>query len=227
MPRVKGIERECAWCREVFVALHDHKTYTQLFCSRKCGYEAKLDKRPRLKCRVCGKELAIRPSRMGRGQKYCSPECYHADPAVERGPKEAKSNEWSTSRRGNGNPNFKGGLYGNRARRSKFSLKVKGEECCRVCETNRELHLHHMVPRSKAIKGRDDINNGMPLCNSCHMSWHRRGIAIPRELMTEVEWECVSSLATPGWLDERYPETGAESAEQARRFIREEREARA
>lgn len=166
-----------------------------------------------VECARCGEEFYLTPSKIKEGRKYCSRKCFYAA-GGSGGPGKQAADEMSRRRRGRGNPVYKHGKFGNRARRSSFSLAKKGETACRRCGSRRRVALHHAIPRSMSLAARDEIRNGIPLCSSCHMSWHRRGKRIIyRDYFTKDEWDYISSVPMQGfnlevWLDERYPDRG-------------------
>jgi len=93
-----------------------------------------------------------------------------------------------------------------------FSVAAKGESCCRRCGDTRNLHPHHIVPRSLSRIGRDDLRNCMVLCANCHHA-HHGGQPIPRELLSAAELALVEEIAPSiGWLARRYPRTRQEAA---------------
>lgn len=145
----------------------------------------------------------------GHKRTFCSRDCFLSAAPVG-GPGKAASDRMSVERRGEGNPAYKSGKWANRARRSHFNLALKGEGSCRVCGRARHMGLHHAVPRDVSTTGRDAILNGLPLCASCHTSWHRRikldkASNITRDHFTRAEWDFVRSLITDDWLDRSYP----------------------
>ena len=40
---------------------------------------------------------------------------------------------------------------------------------CQLCGSQRDLQLHHVVPRSRSKKGINDPNNCIMLCRNCHL----------------------------------------------------------
>jgi hypothetical protein len=166
-------------------------------------------RRPRIEraCPTCARTFEVPPWEARRGGGvFCSRECWTPQPSdPERA--QAAADALSAARRGPGNPNFRHGAYaGSRGRRTMFSLPLKDEHKCRVCGATDGLHLHHAVPRALSEDGRNDLSNGIPLCNSCHMSWHRGGRPIYRDVFTATEWRTVQRLApSTAWLDNRYP----------------------
>ena len=49
---------------------------------------------------------------------------------------------------------------------NKVFLRDKGK--CRLCGTNKELHLHHILGRGKGKT--DNPDNCIMLCNNCHLN---------------------------------------------------------
>lgn len=160
---------------------------------------AKLRKGRYVNCEMCGNRFWLTPSRAPEA-RFCSRACAYKSPS---------RTEKLRDREGPKNPGFRHGLKaGNNIRG--WSVADKGETCCRICGSTRWLHLHHIIPRGKCRASRRDLRNGMSLCNSCHMKWHRRSLTIPREAMTAEEWSYVSSVQLTGeriedWLDRYYP----------------------
>jgi len=45
---------------------------------------------------------------------------------------------------------------------------IRDNRTCQICGVEKDrLDVHHLIPRSK--NGRDDFNNLVTLCHSCHM----------------------------------------------------------
>lgn len=151
-------------------------------------------------CLTCGKVFPVWPSYRMRGRKYCSVAC--KGEAMHGGPLDAGTREKHSRRR------KKHAVRGYSPRR--FSLSVKGEDACRNCGAAKNLHLHHIIPRSMYSGGRNEIRNGVPLCAGCHMGWHHRTVELKRSIFHEDEWEYISGVNllgqnTMAWLDDRYP----------------------
>jgi len=47
---------------------------------------------------------------------------------------------------------------------------LKTDECCQKCKTTNHLVVHHIIP--KRVGGKDNINNLVVLCRSCHRKVH-------------------------------------------------------
>lgn len=90
--------------------------------------------------------------------------------------------------------------------RARWGVHLKPSDFCRHCgTTSAQLHLHHVVPRSKCPSARWDLRNGLQLCGSCHGGWHSGYDVIYRDVLTSEEWAYVSSLGFDAWLDRHYP----------------------
>ncbi len=152
----------------------------------------------------CEVQFYVQPASLDR-RKTCSRECAAVVKAA---------NEGFKARTGKQNPNFRhGGTLGQQDRElgRHFNLRLKGETCCRNCGSAENVQLHHVIPRSIGTSAtRLALLNGLPLCASCHMTWHRGKNNIPRSVFTAEEWEYLTSVQLTGrqtaaWLDKRYP----------------------
>jgi hypothetical protein len=167
-------------------------------------------------CRAegCLNRFRARPSAVKRGQGlFCSRECaYRSRPPVpvERVERQRKG-MLARNRVGKANPRYKHGRRVGLNIRG-WNATTKGETCCRSCgKSSSRLHLHHAVPRSICPPdAKRDLRNGITLCGSCHVRWHK-GSPLPRSIFTAEEWAYVSRLRLEGretaaWLDKHYPE---------------------
>lgn len=193
------------------------------FCSRSCymtffalGNGPKSGRTKVCAAEGCENEFYVYPSReIGvQAKKFCSRSCW----AVSRPSPSPETRELlrktNSDRKGEKNPNFRHGRRTGQHERdllNVFNLKAKGEECCRNCGSGDNLQLHHAIPRSVGTKeSRLNLLNGIPLCASCHQSWHRGWLVICRSVFKEDEWEYLSSVqmtgrVTEAWLDKHYP----------------------
>ena len=53
----------------------------------------------------------------------------------------------------------------------KAVFKKHGKEC-KKCKCKEGLHIHHIFP--EALGGTEELDNLVPLCNECHMDYHKR-----------------------------------------------------
>lgn len=209
------VDWTCAGCGET------HERFVRAIRSAKsdlCNECRKSAIRETLTCEECGDEFPARLLDISRGRKFCSRRCYAARDRIRPDLRIGMAEQFSRDRRGASNPNFKtGSRVGEKDIAKVFNLKLKGEDCCRVCGDTHRLQLHHAIPRSLSRAARTELRNGIPLCVSCHMGWHRRGLTIYRDLFTSDEWAYISSVQLTGqrieaWLDDRYPERPGEMA---------------
>lgn len=106
------MEKHCLNCDAIIIK-KPHWSYNafeaQKYCSKKCRTDASRN-RIHINCKVCGKDLYIKPSdeKLGRGN-YCSRDCFYK--------------EYSQTCRGENHHNWKGGMY----RHTDGYLRIKAE----------------------------------------------------------------------------------------------------
>lgn len=59
------------------------------------------------------------------------------------------------------------------ARWSKFVRDSNGNRCF-TCGSNSELEAHHLDSYKENKKRRTDVSNGVPLCKTCHLDFHKK-----------------------------------------------------
>lgn len=96
---------------------------------------------------------------------------------------------------------------------------TKRHAACRNprCKANWKsgLTIHHIVPkRDDVVKDkpglRDHLDNGMPLCETCHVDFERGRLTIPRQWLTVKELAFVIKHKGKKWLNETYPKEGVD-----------------
>lgn len=138
-------------------------------------------------CPQCNEEFSTEKRKQrGRKQQFCSPSCngkwYYQNSQKSRealklgGTKKYKL-------RGEDHPNWKGGTYeGNRKKdegRSEYKkwrrrVFERDNFTCVICkEVGGELNAHHIKPYVDYPELRYDVNNGITLCEDCHIAVHR------------------------------------------------------
>ena len=56
----------------------------------------------------------------------------------------------------------------------KWAKEVKKrDKHCQFCESTESLHAHHIFPRSRMPQLRYNLENGITLCQPCHVQVHR------------------------------------------------------
>lgn len=140
-----------------------YRTMTANFCSYKCNGQYKLKIGSRIKkCKNCGAEFRRTISqikwRSGKNS-CCSLKCFYEGRVNETKKKPIRDK------------------YGRSATKDdvlwKQSVRERDKRTCRRCGKYEEyIHTHHVVPRSRSKKLRNDVNNGICLCNSCHAWVH-------------------------------------------------------
>lgn len=189
-------------------------------------------------CLVCGQQFYDRQATSIR-QKYCSSKCHgvatSARAAKSYPPKAEvqalynsgmsdreiaqhyrRSYQWALlvrryhgiAGRANGSWNRK--PISKQNDRARWGIHRKPEKACRNCGRSGRLDLHHAVPRSLCRASKYDLRNGLPLCDRCHVGWHRKLIVISRAVFTPEEWAYLTNLKLVdreigAWLDKHYP----------------------
>lgn len=153
------ITTECPVCKRWFefqpYRLKQSKT---LCCSKKCSIKL-ISTGKYLPCEFCGKETWVIPSRLKKNNHiYCSCECTgfafrseNYDPE-SRSSKEYKS--WSEK------------------------VKRRDKKTCQICSGTEKLHAHHILSWKDHHEKRFDVDNGVTLCQECHMSVHHQGLKL-------------------------------------------------
>ena len=142
-----------------------------------------------LVCLQCKSSFYASGWQLRDGAKYCSPNCYHKSTigkSMHPNTKLAlsKITIWNKGLKGymSGNKhwNWKGGIQSSntRIRRSMeyknwvFSIFKRDSFTCQDCKQKESvsgrLVADHVLPFSKFVKYRFDVNNGRTLCIDCH-----------------------------------------------------------
>ena len=89
--------------------------------------------------------------------------------------------------------------------------KIKSEGRCRNpdCVSGLRAEWHHAVPRSRFGKwdtAKHSRDNAIPLCNDCHMRWHKNEPVLLRSVLLPSEVSFILTHANQAFLDLHYPE---------------------
>jgi hypothetical protein len=169
-------QRNCPHCGTTFIATSKYPE--QKYCSKECGYAAKIARSHiERTCATCGKVfLAAKAEIKRRGGKYCSRDCYRANP-----PRTGSSPEqialMKVERKGAGNPCYRGDAVtlGSAHDRIRAAKGRAGEYDCVNCgRPARDWALRHDAEQTKTARnGRVyslNVDDYMPMCRRCH--WH-------------------------------------------------------
>lgn len=150
------------------------------YCSRQCYYESRkllINKKGKnIICEICGKEFYAKPY-LAKTRRFCSSKCWTQSDES----KEIVSNtmllSWELSPRvGNKNSNWRGGSTSElkcRLGRKKWKqirkfIMERDNYTCQKCLNNKtNIHIHHIKPYR--FGGKDEPDNLISLCPSCHM----------------------------------------------------------
>lgn len=123
------------------------------------------------KCRNCGREFLEWPCRRGF---YCSVSCSG---------KSQVGVKLSKSKRGENNPNWRGGVSGERLklidsinyRQWRKDVFERDNYTCRKCSKRGvRLNADHIIPYFKDRAKIYDLDNGQTLCYNCHLEKTRQ-----------------------------------------------------
>lgn len=162
------ITKICPVCKKEFVVRPCHSW--RKFCSMKCYGEAqrlrltnhpekKVERIP-IKCKQCGKNFQVLPSR-AKKRKFCSLECYYAWRVGHptHYPKDVHVNLKYKGQRSN----------------QSTMLRKRNKTTCEICGFSRLVQTCHIVPMSKG--GTYDNFNILFLCPNHHRLFDRRELS--------------------------------------------------
>lgn len=142
--------RKCAWCDKEFVPT----SKVNIFCSPLCRNSFKHFKKSKKAaerdkhhvCKYCGKPFVSKKA----NQVFCSNACHFG---------------WIDNI-GTHEKSHKARVY--KVTLIKYLELIKK---CVVCGWEKNIHIHHIVPRSQG--GKNEVDNYMPLCCNCHQLLHQ------------------------------------------------------
>ena len=149
----------CETCKKIFKG---NKYNANRFCCRECYLQYHEIKNKQRECPKCKKIFIAKSSE----DKYCSWECYNSDRHMPKG-----SEHW----------NWKGGISKENDHRDsndykQWRLQVyqrDGYKCVK-CGSKEKLNAHHIFAWQFYPEKRYDVNNGMTLCEKCHIKIHQK-----------------------------------------------------
>lgn len=147
------LKKTCRVCFNQFNARHDRPG---LYCSRSCASKNKIQISYKIikSCLICNKSFQIRRYRKSTAF-FCSKECKR-----QNMPK------------GKNHVNWRGGI--GRSWKSKVLIKklIKIRRACEICNLDKMLQGHHIIPVSVNKDLECDVNNIQILCKLCHAKQH-------------------------------------------------------
>lgn len=174
----------CAYCGKPVEVNWRNKKSKKKYCSQECYYKDKAAK-SKVVCAGCGKEFDAYHSRISYYNKlYCSRECYQENNGLPSIPGFVKNKRWEQIR----------SRLASTAMYLKWRSSVLNRDGykCSECGSTDELRVHHhmtlleismkynpkfsldeeYIQATINSKEFQDINNGITLCNSCHLKQH-------------------------------------------------------
>lgn len=149
----------CEVCGKVFKG---NKYNANKYCSRQCYLKAHSIKNKKRICPSCGKEFIAKASE----DKYCSWECYNKDRHMPKG-----EDHW----------NWQGGVSKENDHRDSYDYKEWRKSVyqrdgyrCVNCGSKEKLNAHHILSWRDFPEKRYDIQNGITLCEKCHIQFHKK-----------------------------------------------------
>ena len=176
-------------CRECYLTFHSKETpkcicvicgkqfkgmkyNANKYCSRECYMKDHRIKDKERICPKCGKAFTAKASE----DKYCSWECYNSDRHMPAG-----EDHW----------NWKGGISKINDNRDsvdykKWRYKVYKRDSfkCVKCGSKEKLNAHHIFSWRFYPDKRYDVDNGITLCEDCHIKIHQKFGYNSKEKMT-------------------------------------------
>lgn len=177
-------ERTCPNCGGTYIA--DSNYRERKYCTRECAYAARKARgQTERVCATCGRAFMAKNVEIKRrGGKYCSRECWRANPPrTGAGPDAAA--RMSVERKGAGNPAYVGDKAGVATAHDRIRAergKASDHECVSCGRPARDWALRHGVEQTKTARnGRVyslNVADYMPMCRRCHV--HYDHDAFPR-----------------------------------------------
>jgi 5-methylcytosine-specific restriction endonuclease McrA len=150
----KIIVQYCKHCRKEYWITAAEFNRGRKYCSYECRVK---DGHITIACGVCGKEITILKSKYEYGQRHCCKACV--------GISQRKGNRHSAAmiRRSEGMKAWRKKVF------------ERDEYTCRICgQVGGRLNAHHIIPFSVDYALRNEVGNGMTLCDKCHKKVHAK-----------------------------------------------------
>lgn len=155
----------CEICGCEFTNKHKQSKY----CSKECTAKA-FSKKITYKCENCGKEVKVKPYYYNKARHhYCSDKCcrehrpiwYKGDLIYNYNPNRTNAQR-KKERKSNEDMKFINGV------------KKRDNYTCACCKKRGGVLVsHHINSYNYYEEGRYDIDNGITLCQECHLNFHK------------------------------------------------------
>lgn len=149
----------CQVCKKEF---RGTKYNANKFCSRECYEEAHKIKNKNRICPKCKKIFIAKTSE----DKYCSWECYDQDRHMPKG-----EDHWNWQ---GGKSKEKDKHDSNEYKTWRVNVYKKDNYKCIKCGSKKKLNAHHKFSWHFYPEKRYDVNNGITLCEKCHIKIHQK-----------------------------------------------------
>lgn len=191
------IKIKCDTCGKDFEK-YESKLGKHNFCCRECYLKFHSKEVPKCKCIICGKEFK---GSKYNANKYCSRECYNQDHEIKNKERKcpkcgkifiAKTSEdkycsWECYNqdrhmpKGKDHWNWKGGISTLDDHRDSNDYKLWRQKIyerdnfkCVKCGSKEKINAHHILAWKYYPDLRYNIDNGITLCEKCHIKIHQK-----------------------------------------------------
>lgn len=149
-------------CQKCGKSFRGAKYNINKYCSRECYLEDHKIQNKNRQCPVCNKIFTAKSSE----DKYCSWNCYNQDRHPPKG-----ENHW----------NWQGGISKENDHRDsskyknwRLSIFKRDNYTCQKCGSKEKINAHHLYSWKEYPEKRYDLENGITLCEKCHIKVHQK-----------------------------------------------------
>lgn len=164
----------CPICDEKFTTHLTHINRDQgKYCSRACARKGSPTRKKTavlLACHTCKKSFYKHKSEMWKSASnlhFCSPNCWYSYNQNEN------HYSWAGGQNERVNPTYT---------KWRKAVLERDKRYCRLCHSRLQLEVHHIKRFTTHPDIRWDIDNGITLCHTCHVSFRNREEEYEKEL---------------------------------------------
>lgn len=177
--QIERVDKICPMCNEIFTVVPS-KVARRKYCSRACQKSDTASKRAIITCPICVEHFSV-PSRAKTTARYCSYSCANKGLSIAR--KGEKSWLWRGGTT-EANCGLRAAIMNSpEYRKWKRDVRRRDNYTCQDCGCAERLHVHHIIKFQDIMtkfnittvrQAQDcdalwDANNGIVLCESCHL----------------------------------------------------------